>query len=400
MRMQFQRLDEQIEFVKNGFEDRFGESKGPLNFVVAPYRICPLGAHVDHQGGNVLGRTINAYTILGFLPTETASIELVSLNFEGDVKVDLHYPRENGDDWGQYAKGAVEVLRKSFELRTGFRGVVLGTLPGSGLSSSASVGLAYLHALCECNGITLSKEEFIEMDRRLENDWMGLSNGILDQSIIMLSRKNALVYLDTKTLNFKYILDPDINENAGFIIVYSGYSRSLVSTGFNNRVAECREAAGQIGKMSGGSNFEVLGDIPIEIFQKYRSRLTGNLGKRAAHYFGEVERVRKGERHWKEGDLKAFGKLMNESCSSSIYKYESGSQALIDLSQIVSGTEGVFGARFSGGGYGGCVIGLVDKNKIGSIYEEVKTRYLGVYPDVADEFGFYATKFEGGVNLI
>ncbi|MCJ7625588.1 MAG: hypothetical protein MUO76_19005, partial [Anaerolineaceae bacterium] len=115
---------------------------------MAPYRICPLGGHVDHQGGKVLGRTINAYSLLAFRPTRETKIELISLDYPGQISIDYAaQPEADLQSWGRYAHGAVYALQQKYPLRFGFNGVVCGTLPGGGLSSSASVGLAYLHAI-------------------------------------------------------------------------------------------------------------------------------------------------------------------------------------------------------------------------------------------------------------
>jgi galactokinase len=379
------------------FEDVPAEK---MRHIVAPYRICPLGAHVDHQGGPVLGRTINAYSVLAFCPIPRRQVRLQSANYPGVVNFSLDEigPPLTGD-WVRYARGAAWAINRRFQLHNGFAGFIAGSLPGGGLSSSASAGLAYLYALAVANGLSLSPADFIEFDRHLENDYLGLNNGILDQATIFHGSREALIYVDTRRKSVTLVDDPHQAEEVRFLIAYSGISRELTETSYNDHVAECHQAARQLGRLAGRMEAERLSDIPPEVFQAYRHALPPNLQRRATHYFGEVQRVEEGRMTWQNGEMKAFGALMKESCHSSIYQYECGSEPLKKLQEIVSGAPGVYGSRFSGGGYGGCVVGLVEMEAVPEAIEWIGDQYRAAYPQLSEMTRCFIAREEGGLRL-
>jgi galactokinase/galacturonokinase len=397
--MEFPSLNAQIESVAESFPKYYPVSGKPLRYVIAPYRICPIGAHVDHQGGFVLGRTINAYTVLAYVADDRGEVRLRSTNYPGELYFQLNsIGRPVMKHWGRYARGAAQVLVKNYAAQRGIQGMLSGTLPASGLSSSASVGLAYLHAFAHVNELALSAWNYIELDRQLENDYLGLANGILDQSIIELSRQDSFIYLDTLTKNSTFVLDDPKQFDYRFLIVYSGYPRDLISTGYNHPVKECKQAAELLGNLEGISGAEILSDIPVEVFNSYKEKLPLNLKKRARHYFGEVERVKKGHSAWETGDIEEFGRLMDESCESSIYNYESGNEPIKALHHIFKQTPGAIGSRFSGGGYGGCEIGLVKKECVEEAKEFIENEFKALYPEKRDDMRVFIARFEGGVR--
>ena len=380
----------------------FGDREvGLIQHVVAPYRLCPLGAHVDHQGGPVLGRTINAYSVLAFSETDRPVMTLASGNYPGSASIALHDPSGAGQDrWDRYARGAAHALSKNHRLTRGLVGFVQGTLPGSGLSSSASVGLAYIAALAAVNGISLDRQQLVELDRQLENDFLGLQNGILDQTTILYGRANSMLAINTLEGSVDIISDSPLASQFSFVVFYSGFSRELTSTGFNQRVVECRQAARRLAQLAGQRNGQLLADIPEDVWKAYGHRLPDPLRRRAQHFFGEVARVESGRVAWLDGDLERFGRLMNESCTSSIGLYESGSKAIVFLQGIVSKARGVLGSRFSGGGYGGCVVALVGKAAVKRVQDEVRERFLSAYPEAAGTYQSFVARSEGGLRLL
>ncbi len=377
-----------------------------IRHAIAPYRICPLGAHVDHQGGTVLGRTIDAYSVLAFAPLPGPEVRLHSANYPGAAFFKLddvgQVQVEGGDfgDWSRYARGAAYVLGQRFRLEHGISGAISGTLPGGGLSSSASAGLAYLAALAAANDLSLSHPDLIELDRQLENDYLGLRNGILDQSTIVHGRRDALLFIDTRDQRVSAIPDPPEALGCRFLIAYSGYSRALTATEFNDRVQECCQAARLLGRHTGQKEAWRLSDISAAGYQRYQDELSAHLSRRAAHYFDEVARVEAGCRAWREGDMARFGALMDASCRSSIFQYECGSGPLIDLHEIVSSAPGVYGSRFSGGGYGGCVVGLAGAEAAPEAIADIERRYRAAYPEVAGRAGCYVASVEEGLRLL
>jgi len=338
----------------------------------SPYRICPIGAHIDHQGGAVLGRTISLGSMLEYQRLDSKEIRITSDQygeanfFIGDLDK-LH--------WVRYAQAAARVLNP----KCGMKAHVTGSLIGAGLSSSASVGLAYLKALGDVNDIKLTNEQLVLLDFELECTELGLQNGLLDPMSIIHGRKNALLFMDMVTGSVSPIFDSPSGDSE-WIIAYSGVSRELTKSGFNNRVAECHEAASSL--QNGAWK---LGDVPREIFETRKMSLPENLRKRAQHFFSEVERVHLGKQAWAESDTVCFGQLMNQSCESSIRNYESGSEVLIQIHEITSSTNGIYGSRFSGGGYGGCVVALAKRDLAENACAEIAEKFSRLHPELPSQ---------------
>lgn len=398
--MEFPAPDQLLEETFRRLRESGETTAGNAHYVIAPYRICLLGAHVDHQGGPVLGRTIDACSVLAFRPLRERKLRLASVNYSGEVHFSLA-DRElmRAGHWGDYARGAVFALQRQYQLDCGLVGIIIGALPGSGLSSSASAGLAYLAALADVNSITLDQGQLVELDRQLENDYLGLQNGIMDQSIIVHGRRDALIYVDTRAEVATTVADPDSAGRYRFLIAYSGLSRDLGATGFNQRVEECLQAARMLGQYGGIAPARRLSDVPAEVYDAHGNRLPAHLRRRADHFFGEGKRVEAGRVAWREGDLATFGELMNASCNSSIHNYESGIEPIQQLQTIVSSAPGVLGSRFSGGGYGGCVVGLVEEDALPETVQFVERRYSSAFPQLAEEAGFYVARKAGGLEL-
>ncbi len=391
MLQSFPSISEQVAAATAVLLDTFPIDPSAIRKLFVPYRICPLGAHIDHQGGHVLGRIINTGTVLVFARLPKPEIHLASTNFSNSVKFSIGADVQP-DHWARYAQAAALAMKQNYSLSKGFVGVSSGTLIGAGLSSSAAVGLAYLQALADVNEIYLTAMNLVELDYQLEHNYLGLQNGILDQSSILFGQKNELIYIDTRFRQTRPIPDAPEAKDACWLIVHSGVVRELTkSGGYNRGVAECQEAAKWLSKEA-----DVLSDVPRETFEERSAAMPDNLRRRATHYFGEVARVTDGVQAWQESDVNRFGSLMNESCASSIHKYESGQDEVIALHNIVSNSKGVYGSRFSGGGYGGCVIALVNRAQAESAAAQILKTYDQMYPALSERAAVYLV--ENGVK--
>jgi len=326
----------------------------------------------------VLGRTINTGTVLAFAPYQTPEIHLHSRHF-GQITFPIGQS-PNMQHWSRYAQAAALALSKKSPLKQGFTGFVSGTLIGTGLSSSASVTLAYLQALAQVNDLRLSKGELVALEFQAEHDILGLQIGLLDPMTIVHGKAGVLHHIDTADERVTPIPDPAGARDWVWLAAYSGVSRQLMQSGFNIRVAECREAASLL--QAGATR---LGDVPKEVYLANQNQLPEHLRRRAGHFFGEVERVHNGGQAWAESDADTFGELMKESCESSIRLYESGSPVLVDLHTIVSEATGVYGSRFSGGGYGGCVVGLARRAEADPAVQEISRKFACIHPELAEQ---------------
>ncbi|XP_062094664.1 galacturonokinase isoform X2 [Humulus lupulus] len=367
-----------------------------VRVVASPYRICPLGAHIDHQGGTVSAMTINRGVLLGFIPSGDSQVVLRSGQFKGEVKFSVNeivHPKDNigvckndaNDssklyeecDWGNYARGALYALQRK----------------GSHLSQ---VGVAYLLALESANNLTISPKENIEYDRLIENEYLGLKNGILDQSAILLSSRGCLLCMNCKTKEYKLIRSPELQKDQNIemqktykmLLAFSGLKHALTNNpGYNRRVSECQEAARILLNASGfGETDALLSNVQLEAYQEHKNKLEPDLAKRAEHYFSENLRVVKGLEAWATGRLEDFGKLITASGLSSIQNYECGSEPLIQLYKILVNAPGVFGARFSGAGFRGCCIALVDAEHADEAASFVRREYQKIHPELASQW--------------
>lgn len=372
-----------------------------IRVIAAPYRISPLGAHIDHQGGPVLGMAINAYSLLAYVPDDSGRVTLHSENYPGRVKFSLHQnPASTGSFWGSYPRAAALALDQDMQLEHGIYGIITGMLPGCGLSSSASVLLAYLFALAEVNSLRLQPWDFVGLARRAENEYIGLNNGILDQTSIVFGKRHHLLHIDTIAQRVQAIEDKLHEKTYRILIAYSGVSRELMTTGYNTRVRECREAAAELARLGGTPAAVKLADVSEQVFQLHGRRLADHLQRRAGHFFSEVNRVQRGLKAWQEGRLEDFGRLVVESCQSSIEQYECGSPAIQDLQQIVGSAEGVIGSRFGGGGFGGCVVGLVATDRAVEAVQKIRDAYLKFHPAAAEHAAVYLARSADGVRFL
>ena len=381
---------------------RVGASPGDVRVVYSPLRVSPLGAHVDHQDGLVTGMTLDQAILLAFVPRQDGRVCVESANFPGRVEFELRQvpPKVNGA-WGNYVRGAVLALQQRYPLHVGIDALVQGRMPIGGLSSSAAVGVAYLLALEAANGLAVTPQENIELDRYIENVYLGLRNGILDQSIILLSDRDHLTYLDCQTRQFDKYATTAQNGHFEVLVAYSGLERSLVSTAYNTRVRECQQAARQMLEWVGEPvpAEPRLRMVREEVWAEVGNRLPAPLDRRARHFFTECRRVRAGVKAWCAGDLVGMGQLINESGASSVHDYESGCAHLVTLYDILRECRGVYGARFSGAGFRGSCIGLVNPQYREEIEETIAACYPVAHPDMAERYSVHFCKLDGAARL-
>ncbi len=368
-----------------------------------PYRVCPLGAHIDHQYGIVSGFAIDKGIEIEYEKTTDGKIYLESCDFEKKVEFQVNETLVKESDWADYLRGATASLKKNHNLSYGVKALIKGSLPIGGLSSSAAVIIAFLNALCRVNGIKLSEKEMVMTALWAENEFVGVSCGKLDQSCEIYSKKDNLLYIDMKDDSYELIPAKENMPKFKIAIFFSGLERSLVGSLFNQRVNELKSAAYKLKELSGmplGDFADTrLRDVPRDVFEKFKDELSENERKRATHYYSEMERVEKGIEAWKNGDLEEFGKLSFESGESSIKNYETGSPQLIKIHEIMKETKGIYGGRFSGAGFKGCAMALVNPEFEEQIKKEVTEKYLKAFPELEGKFGIYFAQSADGIEL-
>ncbi len=374
------------------FEQLYKRSPDGVSF--CPYRVCPIGAHSDHQFGKVTGFAIDKGIHIAYGAKQNGVVEVSSLQFSKRAQFHINaVPKEKENDWADHLRGSVVALSKKHSLSVGLCCVIDGSLPIGGLSSSATVIIAFLTALCKVNGIVLSHSELIATALVAEYEYVGVSCGKLDQSCEVYSKKDHLLYLDTLDDSFELIPDHPSMKPYEIAIFFSGLERSLAGTKYNMRVDECRSAAYALEAYAGMEygKFEgaYLRKVPREIFEQYKDKLPDSWRKRAQHWYTEYDRVMQGAEAWRRGDIEAFGRISFASGRSSIENWESGSPELITLYEIMTKTDGIYGGRFSGAGFKGCCMALIDPQYKECIQQTVTQAYLKQFPLLEGKFSVH-----------
>lgn len=386
----------------HAFESTY--KKLPEHTEFTPYRVCPIGAHSDHQLGKITGFAIDKGIHIAYGPKMNGVIEIASLQFPKRAQWHVSStPPEKQGDWADHLRGATIALSSRYPLRVGLCAIIDGELPIGGLSSSAAVIITFLSALCKLNHIVLSPAELIEISKEAENHYVGVSCGKLDQSCEVYCRKEQLLYMDLQADTYELIPQSPHMKPYEIAVFFSGLDRSLAGSQFNMRVDECRSAAYALKAFAGleYGKFEDtnLRDVPYEVYAQYKNKLPANWAKRAEHWYTEFDRVQRGAEAWRQGDIEEFGRLCFASGKSSIENWETGSPELVKLYEIMTHTKGIYGGRFSGAGFKGCCMALIDPAYEESILQAVRAEYLDAFPHLADKYSAHICHTANGVTL-
>jgi len=379
-------------------------NRDPDGIAFCPYRISPLGAHIDHQYGKINGLALDKGIHIAWSAKRNGVVELKSLNFPKRAQFHVNgIPEQKVGDWADHMRGAAKMLTEKYPLRMGLSAVIEGTLPVGGLSSSAAVIIAFLTALARVNGITLGDWETIMMAKAAENRYVGVNCGKLDQSCEVLCRKDQLLYMDCRDDSYELIPMNPAMKPFRIAVLFSGLERSLASSAYNLRQDECKAAAYSLlawaGMEYGKFGDTRLRDVPVEVFEAYKDRLPDSFCKRATHYFTEIARAEAGAEAWRRGDLDAYGQLIFQSGRSSVENYECGCPELITMYDIMTATDGIYGGRFSGAGFKGCCMALIDPDKAEDVRRTVTEKYLKAYPRLEGKYSFHLCDSADGVKL-
>lgn len=387
-------------------EEKYRELYGrdPEAHSFCGYRVAPLGAHIDHNGGRIVGCAIDKGIHIAYSRKENGVVELQSLQFPKRAQFHVNsIPEKKVGDWADHCRGVAKVLSEKAPLRYGLSAVIEGELPIGGLSSSASVIIAFMTALAAVNGIRLGDWETIMMAKKSENEYVGVNCGKLDQSCEVLGRKGAWLYLDCSDDSYSLVETPANMPPYKIAIFFSGLERSLANSAYNLRQDECKAAAYSLlahaGLEYGKFKDTVLRDVPTPVYEQHKERLPLPFRKRADHFFSENARVEAGVEAWKKGDLERFGQLVFESGRSSIENYECGCPELIRLYEIMKRTDGIYGGRFSGAGFKGCCMAIIDPAKTDAILRTVEEEYLKVYPQLKGHYLGTVCELADGVGV-
>ena len=378
--------------------------KHPEAVAFCPYRIAPLGAHIDHQLGSINGLAIDKGIHIAYGLKESGICEIRSLNFPKRAQFHVNsIPDEKVGDWADHCRAAAKMLGEKYPLRYGVSAVIEGSLPIGGLSSSASVIIAFMSALAAVNHIPLDPWEVIGLAKKAENEYVGVNCGKLDQSCEVLSKANHLLYLDCKDNRYELIPEAPNMKPYGIAIFFSGLEHSLAGSKYNMRVDELRAGVYALQAFSeydyGKYNEANARDVSFSVYQAYKEKLPVQWARRCEHWYTEFQRVEAGAEAWRRGDLEEYGRLSFESGWSSIHNWESGAPEQIRLYEIMRETDGIYGGRFSGAGFKGCCMALIDPDKVDSVQEQVEKKYLDSFPEMKGKYSFHLCKSADGIGV-
>ncbi len=384
------------------FTEVYGRDAEGVSF--CPYRVCPIGAHSDHNLGKITGLAIDKGINIAYAAKHNGVVEMLSLQFPKRAQWHINsVPSEKQEDWADYLRGATWALGKNYSLKVGLCGVIEGTLPIGGLSSSAAVIISFLEALCKVNGIVMSQQELIDTAFDAEFNYVGVNVGKLDQSCEVLSKKEHLLYLDTKDGQYELIPQHPGMKPYKIAIFFSGLEHSLAGSKFNMRVDELRSGVYALqafaGMEYGKFNEAMARNVPREVYERFKNRLPEQWARRCEHWYTEFERVEKGAEAWRRGDIEEYGRLSFASGRSSIHNWESGAPEQIRLYEIMTRTDGIYGGRFSGAGFKGCCMALIDPAFEESISRTVTEQYLRDFPEMKDKYAVFICESADGVSL-
>lgn len=372
----------------------------PLHVVRAPGRVNLLGEHVDYNDGFVLPAAIDRAAYIAFSPTTAPHSTLEAVDFDQQASISAEtLPTKTQTDasplpeWGLYPAGVMWALLEAKIPVTPMNAVYASNVPrGAGLSSSASVEMAFMLAWQTLGGWNLPPMQRALLGQKAENQYVGVNCGIMDQFASVCGVENKLLVLDCRSLEWKTIPLP---ETVSIVIADTGVRRKLTSGEYNDRRAACEEAARLLQRDL--PHVKSLRDVSAEEFNRLAKKLPAEIEKRARHVVEEIGRVEQAEALLEAGDIANFGRLMNECHVSLRDLYEVSCPELDAMAEIAQSLEGCYGARLTGAGFGGCTVNLVSNEVVKTFVRELANGYeskTGLRPEI------YVTRAANGAELV
>ena len=367
--------------LRGEFQKRF--QKQPGNVFFSPGRVNLIGEHIDYNGGKVMPCAISLGTYLAVSKNTDKVFRFQSLNFPEAAEIHLQDSySKSGKEWFNYPLGIIDsIIREGYSV-SGLDMLFYGDLPiAAGLSSSASVEVLTAYTLSRLFQLEISKKAIALLSKKVENEFIGMNCGIMDQFAVAFGEKNKAILLNCDTLDYELL--PFNTDGFILAIINTNKSRKLTDSKYNERFAQCGAALKALKKeIAAGS----LCEIGIQNFEAHRHLIQDPvLQKRALHAISENHRVNQAARVLKEGRLEEFGKLMYASHQSLKELYEVSGIELDTIVDFCQNYKDCIGARMTGAGFGGCAIALVKKGVINDFARELTAYYknkIGYEPTV------------------
>ena len=349
----------------------------------SPGRVNLIGEHIDYNGGLVMPCAITFGTYLLIAPNNDSVFRFKSLNFDEQAEIMLGGEHSKQDElWHNYPIGVINHFLKDGKQLQGLAMLFYGDIPiGSGLSSSASIEVVTAFALNELFNGGYSKLDLVKMCKSVENSFIGVNSGIMDQFAVAFGEKNKALMLNCDTLEYEAV-DSNLGDNV-LAIINTNKPRKLAESKYNERVQECATA---LAALKQELDIDYLCDIDTATFNAHKHLITdATVLKRAQHVIEENDRVKLAAKALSENNLSEFGVLMYESHNSLRDLYEVSGQELDAVVDYCKTDPNVSGARMTGAGFGGCAIALVKKDAFDDFNNRVTVFYtnaIGYAPSV------------------
>ena len=363
------------------FEAKFGAK--PAKVAYAPGLIEVLGNHTDYNEGFVFSAAIDKGTFFAASPADDDKITLVALDMDETYEVELSAvaPVKSGMTWANYPLGTFNWLfeGRPTEANLGFKAVFGGNIPlGAGLSSSAALEMATVLALQKIYGTSFGRTELAKIGQKAEHTFAGCPCGLLDQASSLYGKAGALVKSDFRSNEFETV---NLGDKVAFMMVKSNAKHALVDGAYASRRQACEDAAKYFAGVLKKGGVTHLRDVTAAEWILYRGGLSETTAKRAIHPIGEDERVLQGASLLAKGDLKGFGALMYDSHESSRNWFENSCEELDAIVDAAKAIPEVYGARLSGGGFGGSCCLLVNPAAADKIAAQISKEYKAKFGD-------------------
>lgn len=387
-----------IDHVTTRFKEKFGHA--PAHIARAPGRVNLLGEHVDYNDGFVLPAAIDRATYIAFSPTNAPHSTLWATDFDQQASFSAEgiATKTQPDssplpEWALYPAGVMWALMEEKLPALSMNAVFASDVPrGSGLSSSASVEMAFAIAWQTLGGWTLPAMQRALLGQKAENKYVGVNCGIMDQFASACGVENKLLLLDCRSLEWKTVPLP---EHVSIVIADTTVRRKLTSGEYNKRRDACEEAVRLL--KNDLPMIHSLRDISVEDFNRLAKQLPAEVEMRARHVVEEIGRSNQAEALLEAGSVQNFGKLMNECHVSLRDLYEVSCPELNVMVNIAQTLEGCYGARLTGAGFGGCTVNLVANERVESFAKALASGYeseTGLRPEI------YISRASNGAELL
>jgi galactokinase len=358
------------------FREIYGKS--PVIETRAPGRVNMLGEHVDYNQGVVMPAAIDRAVMLAAAPAMAGIVSLSALDLKENVSFRLSEINLRSDisgmplpGWALYPAGVAWALQQAGQAVRGMETAFSSDVPiGAGLSSSAAVEVAFATTFKALSGFSLDKLTLARLCQKAENEYVGVSSGLMDQFASTFGVEGHVLCFDTRSLEWAdYPLPP----GKAIVIADSGVRRSLANSAYNDRRAACERAVELLKKYLPG--IQSLRDVSTVEFAAYSTYLPPEIARRAEHVVKEIHRVDQAIIALQRGDALMFGGFMFASHKSLRDLYEVSTPELDSLVEIARGLPGIYGARLTGAGFGGCTVNLVEESQAGSFIQCLQALY-------------------------